>query len=182
MPQLYWKREQKAQSFGPLLQTWHAHNPRGRHIYAGMFTSKITSKDDSWPVDEILGQIALQRELAPSTGHVHFSMIALQQNRRGLADALKAGAYAQAALVPAMPWRGEAPMDAPKLSVTSAGPQKLRLVFDGECAVWLQRGNESWEMKRGSTLEVDAAGLTTIVAARLGRSSLEGPRAAWRLG
>ena len=147
-----------------------------------MFTSKVTTKDDSWPVEEILGQIGLQRELAPSSGHVHFSMIALQQNRRGLADALKTGPYAQAALVPAMPWRGEAPLDAPKLSVTaSAGPQKLRLAFDGDCAVWLQRGGDAWELRRGSIFEVDAAGLTAIVAARLSRSNLEGPRAAWRL-
>ncbi len=180
VPQLYWKREQKAQAFGPLLQTWHAHNPRGRHIYAGMFTSKITSKDDSWPVDEILGQIALQRELAPSTGHVHFSMIALQQNRRGLADALKAGAYTQAALVPATPWRGEAPVEAPKLSVSTAG-QQLRLSFDGDCAVWLLRGENAWELRRGQSLDVDNAGLTAIVASRLSRSGLEGPRAAWRL-
>ena len=181
VPQLYWKREQVAQAFGPLLQTWQAHNPPGRQIFAGLFTSKITNKDDSWPVEEILGQIELQRELAPvNSGHVHFSMVALQQNRRGLADALKAGPYAQAALVPATPWRGEAPSsDAPKLSVSTAGAQ-LRLSLDGDCAVWLQRG-ETWELRRGSVIEAEAAGLTAVAAARLSRCGLEGPRAAWRL-
>jgi len=182
VPQLYWKREQKAQAFGPLLQTWGQHNPRARHIFAGMFTSKVTTQGDSWPAEEILGQIELQRELAPAnSGHVHFSMIALQQNRRGLADALKAGPYAQAALVPATPWRGEAPMDAPKLSVSKLGATRLRLSFDGDCAVWLQRG-EAWELRHGAVIEAEAAGLTAVAAARLSRSGLEGPRAAWRLG
>lgn len=182
VPQLYWKREQKAQSFGPLLQTWRAHNPRARHIYAGMFTSKVTTKDDSWPVEEILAQIELQREIAPGGGHVHFSMIALQQNRRGMADTLKAGLYREAALVPAMAWRGEAPAHAPNLSVSKVGDQGLRLTFDGECAVWLQRG-QGWELRRGSVIDAEAAGLTAVVAARLGRgSNLEGPRAAWRIG
>ncbi|MBV8502162.1 MAG: family 10 glycosylhydrolase [Paucibacter sp.] len=179
VPQLYWKREQKAQAFGPLLQAWRTHNPRERHIYAGMFTSKVTTRDDSWPVDEITGQIALQREIAPGMGHVHFSMIALQQNRRGLGDALKAGAYAQAALTPAMPWRGDAPANAPTLSASTVGT-RLRLSFDGDCAVWLQRG-DGWELRRGAVVEAEGAGLTAVVAARLGRSGLEGPRAGWRL-
>ena len=187
VPQLYWKREQKAQAFGPLLQAWRAHNPRERHVYAGMFTSKVTAKDDgsSWPVDEITSQIELQREIAPGAGHAHFSMIALQQNRRGMADTLKAGLYRNAALVPAMPWRGEPPVDAPKLSVSGttskAGEKLLRLSFDGECAVWLQRGG-AWELQRGTLIEAAAAGLTAIVAARLSRgANLEGPRAGWRV-
>jgi len=182
VPQLYWRREMKSQSFGPLLETWRAHNPRERHIYAGMFTSKVTTKDDSWPVEEILSQIELQRAIAPGAGHVHFSMISLLQNRRGLADTLKSGLYRDAALVPAMPWRGAAPADPPKLSVGKVGNATLRLSFDGECAVWLLRG-QTWELRRGAVIEVDAAGVTGLVAARLSRgANLEGPRAAWRIG
>jgi uncharacterized lipoprotein YddW (UPF0748 family) len=177
VPQLYWPRAQKAQAFGPLLQAWHAHNPGGRQIYAGMFTSRITGKDEGWGVDEILGQIALQREIAPGSGHAHFSMIALQQNRRGLADELKAGPYAEPALVPATPWRGEAPATVPELSITRVG-EKLRLAFDGDCVIWLQRG-QAWELQRGVTVEVES--LTAVVASRLSPAGLEGPRAAWRL-
>jgi len=182
VPQLYWKREMKSQSFGPLLEIWRSHNPRDRHIYAGMFTSKVTTQDSSWPVEEITAQIELQRSIAPGAGHVHFSMIALQQNRRGMADTLKAGLYRDAALVPAMPWRGEAPADAPKLSVSRIGGTKLRLSFDGECAVWLKHG-EAWELRRGAAIEVEAAGVDAVVAARLSRgANLEGPRAAWKIG
>lgn len=110
VPQLYWPRAQAAQAFGPLLDGWLGlPNPLGRPIYPGLFTSRITDKADSWPVDEILGQIALTRERAPGTGHAHFSMVALAQNRRGLADALLAGPYAEPALPPVMPWLAPRP-------------------------------------------------------------------------
>jgi len=108
-PQLYWPRAQAAQAFEPLLDYWHGQNPLGRHIYPGLFTSRITDKPDSWPVDEILAQIALTRARAPGSGHAHFSMVALAQNRRGLADALLAGPYAEPALPPVMPWLAPRP-------------------------------------------------------------------------
>jgi len=108
-PQLYWPRAQTAQAFEVLLDYWHGQNPLGRHIYPGLFTSRISDKADSWPVDEILGQIALTRARALGSGHAHFSMVALAQNRRGLADALLAGPYAEPALPPAMPWLAPRP-------------------------------------------------------------------------
>ena len=99
VPQLYWPRAQAAHSFELLLDYWHgaAANPRGVPVYAGMFTSRVTGKDGGWPVDEILGQIAIQRAHAPGSGHCHFSLIALHENRGGIADALLAGPYATAA-------------------------------------------------------------------------------------
>ncbi|WIT13650.1 family 10 glycosylhydrolase [Paucibacter sediminis] len=108
-PQLYWPRAQTAQAFEVLLDYWHGQNPLGRHIYPGLFTSRISDKADSWPVDEILGQIALTRARAPGSGHAHFSIVALAQNRRGLADALLAGPYAEPALPPVMPWLAPRP-------------------------------------------------------------------------
>ena len=39
-------------------------------------------------------QIDSIRRLSPGSGHIHFSMAALAQNRRGVADALRAGPYA----------------------------------------------------------------------------------------
>lgn len=88
-PQLYWPRAQTAQAFEPLLQAWRALNPLGRPIHPGLFTSRIDATDKSWPVDEVLAQIDLIRRLSPGSGHIHFSMAALAQNRRGVADALR---------------------------------------------------------------------------------------------
>ena len=93
-PQLYWPRAQAPQAFEPLLQVWQALNPLGRPIHPGLFTSRIDATPQSWPADEILGQIDSIRRLTPGSGHIHFSMAALAQNRRGIADALRTGPYA----------------------------------------------------------------------------------------
>ncbi|WP_056873031.1 glycoside hydrolase family 10 protein [Pelomonas sp. Root1444] len=93
-PQLYWPRAQAPQAFEALLQAWRALNPLGRPIHPGLFTSRINDTPQSWQPDEVLAQIDAIRRLSPGSGHIHFSMVALQQNRRGLADALRAGPYA----------------------------------------------------------------------------------------
>jgi len=88
-PQLYWPRAQTAQAFEPLLQAWRASNPLGRPIHPGLFTSRIDATEKSWQPDEVLAQIDSIRRLSPGSGHIHFSMAALAQNRRGIADALR---------------------------------------------------------------------------------------------
>jgi len=93
-PQLYWPRTQTAQAFEPLLQAWRTLNPLGRPIHPGLFTSRIDDTPQSWAPEEILAQIDSVRRLSPGSGHIHFSMAALAQNRRGIADALRAGLYA----------------------------------------------------------------------------------------
>lgn len=93
-PQLYWPRAQVPQAFEPLLQAWRALNPLGRPIHPGLFTSRINDTPQSWQPDEVLAQIDSIRRLSPGSGHIHFSMAALSQNRKGIADALRAQAYA----------------------------------------------------------------------------------------
>ncbi|MFG6442286.1 glycoside hydrolase family 10 protein [Roseateles sp. LKC17W] len=93
-PQLYWPRAQTAQAFDVLLQTWRALNPLARPIHPGLFTSRINDTPQSWPASEITGQIDSIRRLSPGSGHIHFSMVALAQNRKGIADTLRNGAYA----------------------------------------------------------------------------------------
>ncbi|MFG6486544.1 glycoside hydrolase family 10 protein [Roseateles sp. BYS78W] len=93
-PQLYWPRAQVPQAFDVLLQAWAALNPLDRPIHPGLFTSRIDATPQSWLPDEILGQIDSIRRLAPGSGHIHFSLVALAQNRKGIADALRTGPYA----------------------------------------------------------------------------------------
>lgn len=93
-PQLYWPRAQAAQAFDVLLQSWQALNPLDRPLHPGLFTSRIDSTPQSWQPDEVLGQIDSIRRLAPGSGHIHFSLVALAQNRKGIADALRTGPYA----------------------------------------------------------------------------------------
>ena len=109
-PQLYWPIAQKAQAFEVLLDYWIGRNPHGRHLWPGLFTSSVAETPKGWPAEEILRQIDLTRTRPAAGGHVHFSMVALMQDRRGVAKSLKDQTYAQPALVPATPWLGaEAP-------------------------------------------------------------------------
>lgn len=189
-PQLYWPIAQKAQAFAPLLATWHGLNPRSRHVWPGLFTSRINDKPDTWLPDEILNQIALVREQRPGSGHAHFSMVALSQNRQGLADALKAGPYAEPALVPATPWLGEAQPAAsqPELelvSTTPAAPWQLTLRQPAprlRHALWL-RIDGRWQFSpwAGAPLLLPSAGLEALVVSAVSATGLEGPRVGYHL-
>ncbi len=105
-PQLYWPIAQAPQAYGVLLDYWVGQNRVGRHIWPGLFTSRIGAPTKAYAAEEIIEQIDLTRTRAGADGHVHFSMAALMDNRQGIADQLKAGDYAAPALVPASPWLG----------------------------------------------------------------------------
>jgi uncharacterized lipoprotein YddW (UPF0748 family) len=104
VPQLYWPLAQQEQSYPVLLDYWLAQNPAGRHVWPGLFTSAI-SDEKKWPLTDIPQQISLTRQRPAATGHVHFSMVALMDNRRDINSRL-APLYATPALVPASPWLG----------------------------------------------------------------------------
>lgn len=108
VPQVYWPIEQTAQAFPVLLDYWLSRDICGRHVYAGLFTSRINDTPKSWPVSELLNQLSMTRSRAANRGHVHFSMVALTQNRAGVSDALNATHYTSPALIPSLPWLGTA--------------------------------------------------------------------------
>ncbi len=109
-PQLYWKID-SPQPYGKLLDWWVACSMRTqrRPILVGNFTSKLTDNPDdarSWETAEILDQVVRTRARSDvgAAGNIHFSAVALTNNRRGIADALARGPYASASLPPEMPW------------------------------------------------------------------------------
>ena len=206
VPQLYWPIEQKEQAFAALLDYWHRQNTQGRHLWAGLFTSRVLaarapgvagSKASWWP-EEILRQIATVRQRAPGTGHAHFSMAALLQNRQGLADALQADTYAAPALVPASPWLES---DAPLMPVATVTPligphSPLRIRVEpgtpGKAvvcwAVWLRYGTQwVFQVSQAPAFTVSAqrtsdtwgnAVLLALVISAIDRVGNESPRAA----
>jgi uncharacterized lipoprotein YddW (UPF0748 family) len=99
-PQLYWKGDSPGQPFAVLLDYWRSQNPRGIDIWPGLFTSRIDSSDNSWVPEEIVQQVATTRAHG-ANGHVHFSIAALAQNRRGIAERLTE-IYREPAIVPPM--------------------------------------------------------------------------------
>jgi uncharacterized lipoprotein YddW (UPF0748 family) len=150
-PQLYWPIDQPAQAFIPLMQYWTRHNSSGRHIWPGLFTSRIDSSAKSWKVEEIVRQITLTRSDAAIGGHIHFSMAALLENRRGINDALKVS-YASPALVPPMPWLDSIAPPAPRVWQGDREP-RLTIMVDSQgddpswqLAIWLRYGN-TWRFQ-----------------------------------
>ena len=101
-PQLYWPIASPGQSFPKLLAWWAGENPKGRHLWPGLYTGRAGRKAKGWPATEIADQIGLIRKQGAG-GAVHFSMKALMRNSGGVADELRK-VYAEPALVPASGW------------------------------------------------------------------------------
>ncbi len=122
-PQLYWARSQTAQAFDVLLDTWRGLNPRSRHLWPGLFTSRIGAERNPYDAAEVLAQVLRSREgaAAGAAGHLHFSLVALAANRDGVAERLRQGPYAEATLPPATPWLAEPEPQAPRLDRRADG-------------------------------------------------------------
>jgi len=148
-PQLYWRRDAKEQAFEPLLRWWISQNTRNRQIWPGIYTSRLGQKpaaasianggaggSRSFDAAEIIGQVELTRTVIDGLasggvgvvhgansvlrpGVIHFSAIALLENREGIADKLRAGPYAKPALVPQTAPVGTAVPGAPQATIVS---------------------------------------------------------------
>jgi uncharacterized lipoprotein YddW (UPF0748 family) len=124
-PQLYWATGAPNQPYLGLLQWWTQNNPKHRHIYGGLFTSRIDGSEKSWCPSEIAGQVMITRLVEGTGGNVHFSMMALTQNRAGIGDLLRNGVYSGGALVPASTWLDSDPPPAPRdLAVENLTPEQ----------------------------------------------------------
>jgi uncharacterized lipoprotein YddW (UPF0748 family) len=120
-PQLYWPIAREGLQFPVLLDYWLQQNTASRHVWPGLFTSQTINPNVRsllmWPGREIFEQIALQRSRPAATGHIHFSMVALMQDRDSLATLLQAWSYAQAALVPETTWLNGPPPPTPQVRI-----------------------------------------------------------------
>ncbi len=187
-PQLYWKRDSPGQPFAPLLDYWRAQNPKGRHVWPGLFTSR-TGPPEPWPAAEITAQIQATRERGGATGHIHFSMVALKKDFGGVATEL-AGTYRGPALVPPAPWLQGAAPPAPQLRLRRQPAENANLLVevsagDPSCllAIWGRYG-ATWRLFTlpggGGTLpaRLDGQPLDLAFAASVGRTGRESPRVA----
>lgn len=172
-PQLYWPITAPQQSFPALLGWWAEQNTQKRVLAPGIFTSRVGDKSRPYSVDQIQSKVYTARYFPGASGVIHFSMIALMQNREGLADELKKGAYAQPALIPLSPWlEGKAP-NKPTIGVrvnAARGDQRanVRVTWRTgggskvwQWAVYVCRGNE-W------TLQVLPAGTSELTIEQTG--------------
>jgi uncharacterized lipoprotein YddW (UPF0748 family) len=107
VPQLYWPIDRPQQSYVALLRWWNEENTKGRHLWPGNYTGKISfTNAQKFSVDEILNQIRLTRAQPGATGNVHFSSTVFMRNPERFTERLAREVYDEPALVPASPWLG----------------------------------------------------------------------------
>lgn len=121
MPQLYWPIESKGQPFEPLLDWWRQQNDKGRHLWPGLYLTRIKPAGDaeSWEPEQIIRQIDILRRKTSrggrdATGFALFSMIGVLEDRRGVADRLRRE-MAEPAFVPPSPWLNGPPPATPRV-------------------------------------------------------------------
>jgi uncharacterized lipoprotein YddW (UPF0748 family) len=157
-PQLYWPIKPPAQAYGVLLDYWIGQNAQNRHLWPGLFTSRIGAPSKEYAPQEIIEQIALTRTRPAADGHVHFSMAALMQNRQGIADQLRASTYASPALIPATPWLGRETPEAPSVAAQRKGESVLLKLVAGKAnatyAIW-SRYQGHWRFATAPASRVD---------------------------
>src|SRR6185436_8343198 len=70
-PQLYWPVDQAPQAFAVLLDTWVRDNTQQRHLWPGLFTSRIDDSARSWQPQEVLRQVDVARSRPAAGGQIH---------------------------------------------------------------------------------------------------------------
>lgn len=133
-PQLYWSIESREQSFPVLLNWWDAQNPKQRHIWPGINTTKVQSNQSfdgttspPWKPEEIVNQIRLSADQPVSAGHIHWNVKALVRSPELMA-ALQRSAYAEPALVPACPWLSTNTLIKPTYFISDLKTGGVRLI------------------------------------------------------
>ncbi|MBB5351434.1 uncharacterized lipoprotein YddW (UPF0748 family) [Haloferula luteola] len=150
-PQLYWRDQPRKQSFSALLDWWREQGTRP--VWPGIAVSRVgSSEDPGRPASEITRQVGLSRQVGRKNyvGHIQWSMKGLMQNRGGVANLLKEGAYAEPALVPPMPWMGQRQVGRPSAQASASGGQ-LQIRWksgDGQTAkvAVMGRKGRTWRM------------------------------------
>jgi uncharacterized lipoprotein YddW (UPF0748 family) len=157
-PQLYWAIRQPGQAYDVLLDYWIAQNSRGRHVWPGLFTSRIGAPSKDYPPQEIVEQIGVTRSRPAAGGHVHFSMAALMENRKGICDQLRSTCYSSPALVPGTPWLGKDTPGTPSVAAVRKGNAVMLKLAAGKSnatyAIWSRYGKQ-WRFAVAPASRID---------------------------
>lgn len=122
-PQLYWTIDRPKLGFITYYDWWLEQNTQGRHIWPGMYTSKI---GDDRNAGEILREMSVLRERGRkmTPGHFHWNFGALHNDLGHIGTYIKERAYTPHALPPASPWLSNTALPAPLVDKTTPGGRK----------------------------------------------------------
>jgi len=102
-PQIYWEIGHSKADYAKLLPWW-ATVTNDRHLYIGLYSSKMTAANYKGKKSELGDQIRLNRETENVLGSVYFSAKTISHNWSGLADSMKTDWYKSLSIPPAMSW------------------------------------------------------------------------------
>lgn len=174
-PQLYWSLSSTGQNFTALLDWWLSMNTMHRHVWPGLAAYRVADGTSSaYAASEITAEIAQVRTRAGAaaggaSGTLLYNTTTVRLDKGGLADALRASAFKNAAIVPSFPWLGATAPAAP--SVTAALQGSLVRVSwspigtDAAVRWWLVqwRAGSAWQsrvvMGTGRSLDVPFSGM-----------------------
>ena len=191
-PQLYWSIENPDQSYPVLLRWWVDQNKERRHVWPGLFTSRVRDKgESSFDARQLAYQILWTRLQPGATGHIHFSMRAIAEDARGIAGALSKGVYQAPALVPTTPWLAGKPPAKPRLTLSKdllKGTLEVSLAAAPGDTPWLwavytkRAGRWRAEVRPADQAEVSLPyggpdGVEALDVSLVDRQGQEGPRA-----
>ncbi len=114
-PQLYWKIDSEGQPFEPLLDWWTGQNSASRHVWPGLYLTRIKA-DDGWAPGDITDQIKILQSDEAADGFVLFSAVGLVENRQGINAEFERVVDSSAA-VPESHWLPNAPLPKPWLRI-----------------------------------------------------------------
>lgn len=118
-PQLYWPTTQTAQAYGTLIEWWAGQtSANGRTLFAGNYLSQLGSSS-SWSLDEIRAQLDLTRahRAGSALGNIYFHIGPFQEDRLGVATALRAEHYASPVLTPPLATVAGRVVEPPRVTV-----------------------------------------------------------------
>lgn len=127
-PQLYWKIDSPGQPYEKLLKWWDEQNPKGRHLWPGNYTGRLSSSNGDWAMAEVAKQIEITRKVVDQPGNVHFSFKVFMENDKNINEEFAKKLYKSKALVPASPWLGSAKPPVPTVEHSKNG-NEVRLAW-----------------------------------------------------
>ncbi|NOX65678.1 MAG: family 10 glycosylhydrolase [Chlorobi bacterium] len=102
-PQIYWEIGHPKADYAKLLPWW-ATVTDGRHLYVGLYSSKMASPNYKGKRSELGDEIRLNRATKNVLGSVFFSAKSISRNWSGLADSMKLDWYKNLSIPPVMTW------------------------------------------------------------------------------
>jgi hypothetical protein len=107
-PQVYWEIGHDKADYAKLIPWWSTVT-NDRHLYIGLYSSRISAPDYKKKKSEIGDQVRLNRKTKNVLGSVYFSAKSITRNWSGLADSMKNDWYSDIALPPVMAWLDSVP-------------------------------------------------------------------------